>query len=172
MIGRLAIALLAVAALALGGALPARAMGLGSDQARWGNWEFSFAPYLWYIFLDSDVSARGQSVSVDTNLYEILNEQDNIVAWYSYQEARNGPLTLYADVQYINLEFGGDLVTAKTVTPRLSIDARVNIGLGLEMAIVESGAKFELFRQSYGSGASDAEAVSYTHLTLPTNREV
>ena len=167
MIRNLMIAILAIVAAMLGGVPCARATGLGSDQAQWGNWEFSFAPYLWYIFLDSDISARGQTVSVDANLYEILNEQDNIVAWYSYQEARNGPLTLYADVQYINLEFGGDLVTAKTVTPRLSIDARVNVGLGLEMAIIESGAKFELFRQTHGPAPRDpADFAPYTALDL------
>jgi hypothetical protein len=128
----------------------AHATGLDPDRTPWGAWKLSIAPYGWYIWLNVEQTVQGQTVAIETNLYEILNEQDNIQAWFSYQEARNGPLTLYSDVQYINVEFAGDMVIAKRLSPGLSIDANVNIGAAVELAVVEAGAMLEVFRINHG----------------------
>ena len=60
--------------------------------------EFTFTPYLWTIFVSGDLRLGDNTAKVDTNIFKILDEVDNFYAWMSYQELRNGPFSLYANV--------------------------------------------------------------------------
>ncbi len=70
------------------------ALGFGSPvwagDPEGDGWEFKAAPYVWVVNLDGDMTVRGNTVSVDVNLFDIIKESDSIFALEGYFEARKG----------------------------------------------------------------------------------
>ena len=62
------------------------------------------------------------------------------------------------------------LVKAGTVIGNLSNNVAIETGLSTKTQVVISGSDASCFK--LGAGVKERDAVSYTHLTLPTNREV
>lgn len=88
--------LLALASLL---AVPAQA-GLAEDP----GWEFTIAPYLWLFTLRGDVGAAGQEFPVDTNLFELFENNDSVLGVEANLQARNGPWTLLADPTWLRVQ--------------------------------------------------------------------
>ncbi len=64
---------------------PARAVDPNTD-----GWEFKAAPYIWAVSLDGDMTVKGNTVAVDVNIIDIIEESDSIFALEGYFEARRG----------------------------------------------------------------------------------
>ena len=65
------------------------------------GWKFSMTPYGWVNFITGDQTFGGETESININIFDILQEVDEIYYWASYQEARKGKLGLYADVYWV-----------------------------------------------------------------------
>ncbi len=118
-----------------------------------GPWQFSMTPYVWAYWFNADQTVRAQTVSIDTHLITIVRKADSVAGWFSFQEARNGKLSVYSDVQWADVKLSGGKVRTKRVSPGLSITASTNIGLRLELGVVEAGVMYEIARHTHsGTG--------------------
>jgi hypothetical protein len=68
------------------------------SHLRQGGWEFSMTPYAWVLFITGDQTAGGNTVSIDTDIFEIIDVADEFYGFMSYQELRKGKIGLFADV--------------------------------------------------------------------------
>src|SRR6476660_1059233 len=82
------------------------------------GWTYQFTPYGWVPWVSGDAVVRGRSFSVNETPIEVLEELN--FAWMSYQQAKNGPLTLFSDVIYASVASGGSFATSKTFSPNVN----------------------------------------------------
>ena len=130
-------------------------------------WQYRFAPYGWLLYMDGDITARGRDVSIDTNIFEILDESDSILAWMSYGEARRGGTGLYLDLIWADLGFSDDLVAQRNPVAGLTISASADVGLETQLAIIEGGVAQEIARWDHAPTATlDAAEASFTALDV------
>ena len=61
------------------------------------------------------------------------------MAWMSYQQAKNGPLTLFSDVIYASVASKGSFVTSKTFSPHVSGTIGATLAADYKYWIVEAG---------------------------------
>ena len=144
--------LMLAACLAL--ALSARADGMAPpprDAEPKSEWTYQFTPYGWVPWVQGDATVRGRHFDVYASPVNVLENLD--FAWMSYMQAKNGPLTLFADVIY------GDLSSSRTVFRSGSADG-ISATVGATLAadyqfwIVEAGGMYEIMRwQSRGPAA-------------------
>ena len=62
----------------------------------------------------------------------------------SYQQAKNGPLTLFTDVIYASVASGGSFVTSKTFSPHVSGTIGAALAADYKYWIVEAGGTYEI----------------------------
>src|SRR5690242_13318944 len=106
---------------ALGGCLVAVVPAVGADLGTSpqyqppdtfppGNgWQFSFTPYGWMTSINGNVTARGHTVDVDENFFEIVEKSNSLMALMGYFEARKGPISFFTDAVWEDLGFPGHL---------------------------------------------------------------
>ena len=90
----------------LGGSVSATSADLGPGPqpqfvepvAPPNQWQFSFTPYGWMTSVNGNVTARGHTVDIDENFFEIVEKSDSLMALMGYFEARKGRLGLFTDV--------------------------------------------------------------------------
>jgi hypothetical protein len=69
------------------------------------QWQFRFTPYAWAININGDVTARGHTVEVNDNFFQIVEKSDSLMALMGYFEARKGPFSFFTDVVFADLGF-------------------------------------------------------------------
>ena len=69
---------------------PASASDLAYAPPVSSGWQFSFTPYAWAINVNGNVTARGHTVDINEDFFQIVDKSDSILAWMSYFEARKG----------------------------------------------------------------------------------
>ena len=70
------------------------------------QWQFSFTPYGWLPWISGDVVVKGRTLDVAVDpgqIIDSLNWPDIVPAWFSYAEARRGPLSLFNDIVWADL---------------------------------------------------------------------
>src|SRR5262249_34853742 len=104
-----------VAAL-VGCALPHVAAAEAADTAPVGNddpdaWRFQSALYGWAIGVSGNMTARGQTVDVNANFFQVLDKSDSLAAFMGYFEADKGKVGFYTDIVWTKLGFDKSLVS-------------------------------------------------------------
>lgn len=117
-------------------------------------WQFQFTPYVWTIFVKGDQTLGNSTSHVDTNIFELFDKSTHLYAWMSYQEMRNGPLGLYANVVWSRMGFND---TRSGLFPIGPLNGSANLvsraKVWFDLAIIEPGITYEIAR--WGSpGAS------------------
>ena len=77
------------------------------------QWQFSFTPYAWLPWISGDVVVKGRTLDVAVDpaqIIDALNWPDIVPAWFSYAEARRGPLSLFNDIVWADLSRLGRLL--------------------------------------------------------------
>ena len=123
------------------------------------QWQFSFTPYAWLPWISGDVVVKGRpfDVAVDpADLITHLDWPDIVPVWMSYTEARRGPLSLFNDIVYANVNGGTGF--SRTVSGRLAtVTFGGNVSADYQLAIVEAGGAYAIWsRGSQGSPGSTA----------------
>jgi hypothetical protein len=85
---------------------------------------------------------RGRSLSVDVTPVEVL--EDLRFAWMSYQQAKNGPLTLFADVIYADEQSGGSFFASRTFSPQVGGTLGATLSATYRYWTVEAGGTYEI----------------------------
>jgi len=152
-------------------ALPLKAEGLKDNPATHSSkWEFTFTPYFWAFWMNADQTVKGQTVSIDAHLFEILSNSDglNAMPWYSAQEARLGRFSLYSDIQYSNLGFSGGQTASTGLGSGLSIAGT----LDFELAVLEGGVTYEISRLSRQTALDVTAGLRYWYMNVDLNLAV
>jgi hypothetical protein len=125
-----------------------------------GGWEFTMTPYAWVLFINGEQTAGGNTESVNTNIFELIDAADEFYGFMSYQELRKGKLGLFADVFWGRMNLGlsgvkdiGPIPGAPGINANLKIETDADIWV--DMAIVEPGIAFEIFNRSSGGSLKD-----------------
>ncbi len=132
------------------------ALGFGSPV--WAGdpegigWEFKATPYLWVVNFEGDMTVRGNTVSVDVNLFDIIEASDSIFALEGYFEARKGDWGGFVDGTYADLSMGGN-------AGPLSADVDVSYVL-LDFAAFYRVGTWPIGGGSGGATASDGQDLS------------
>ena len=72
-------------------------------------WTFSFTPYGWVTLMNGSTTVKGRTVDVDVgfnDLMDLVRQSEipkDLFAFMGYFEARNGRLSLFADVVYMKI---------------------------------------------------------------------
>ena len=106
------------------------------------GWTYQFTPYGWVPWVTGDAVVRGRSLSVDVTPVEVL--EDLRFAWMSYQQAKNGPLTLFADVIYADEQSGGSFFTSRTFSPQVGGTLGATLSSTYRYWTVEAGGTYEI----------------------------
>src|SRR3954467_12341132 len=86
------------------------------------GWTVRLTPYLWAPSLNGTQTVRGRTIDVDVSFYDlarkILEHGDTLIGAMGNIEARNGPLSLYADGVYTLINVSTNV--SRTGTSRLA----------------------------------------------------
>ena len=82
------------------------------------QWQFSFTPYGWMININGNVTARGHTVDVNENFFQIVEKSNSLMALMGYFEARKGPFAFFTDVVFADLGFPGHLQVQRDIVTR------------------------------------------------------
>jgi hypothetical protein len=109
------------------------------------QWEFRFTPYAWATSVNGNVTVAGQTVDVDVNFLDVVEDSESILALMGYFEARRGPLALYTDIVWSSLTFAGERsATGPLGLATVSVDGE----LDYKQTIIEAGISYEIARFS------------------------
>lgn len=159
-IASLATTLVTTAAITLGGVAVASSAGLLSDAplAPDNGWEFSMTPYVWALFITGDQTAGNNTADINTNLFEIIDDSDEVYGFMSYQELRKGGFGLFADVYWSKVNTSGTDTANLQPIPGLNVNTVIGSNINVETMIIEPGAAFEIFNSSSGGSAFNSPA--------------
>ncbi len=128
----------------------------GAAPAPGGGWEFRFTTYGWLPWISGDIGIKGRSFNVEVDPNTVLDALDwssGIPAWFSYAEARNGPVSFFNDIVYSR--FAGSEEFAK-VGSRGVLSLSGDISADYEQAILELGGTYETWAQGEHGSARAA----------------
>ena len=149
-------ALTLAALLAL--AANARADGMHAPQAPVapaGGWSYQFTPYGWTPWVQGDSTIKGRDFNVYASPVDVLEHLD--FAWMSYMQARKGPLTLFADVIYVDESTSGSVFSSRSLGQRISASLGAALSADYRFWSVEAGGIYEAmrWRSRQDAGAPD-----------------
>ncbi|MGO4525079.1 hypothetical protein AB4097_09480 [Microvirga sp. 2MCAF35] len=144
--------LMVSAGLLVGGANDAHAADLSAPPApvieapALPSWTYRITPYGWLTALNGTQTIRGRSVKVDASFADIVKASDTLVALMGDFEARNGPVGILSNVVWSKIGVDRSNVRSRTLAPGVTGALGTSLGLDIEMAIVEVGAAYEVYR--------------------------
>ena len=115
------------------------------------KWTFSAEPYGWFIGIHGDVSVLGNEIEINESFIDLVDNNDILAAAMGYFEARNGPIALFADVVWADLDFSGGIQRNFNPIFNLGILVSAKADLDYELTIVQYGAAVEVARWTNGS---------------------
>jgi hypothetical protein len=157
--------LLAALGITLGGVATASSAELLSEEQLApapSGWEFSMTPYAWVLFITGDMTAGVNTSDINTNLFEIIDESDEIYAFMSEQELRKGKVGIFADFLWAKVNAGGSKTIDLEPIPGLNVNTLINSNVKVEVAVFEPGAAYEVFKRSSGGSFKDPDAAVQT----------
>jgi hypothetical protein len=119
------------------------------------SWTFKFTPYVWLVFDTGNLKLGDKTARVNTNIFKIIENVDNIYAWMSYQEIRRGPLALYVDVFWTRMNFSDTKSGVFPISRFIDVSAVANAKIWVDFAIVEPAITYQ-----FANWTSDASSTS------------
>ena len=113
------------------------------------SWTFTAMPYAWVTLLHGSTTVKGRTVDVDVgfnDLMDLVRRSEipkDLMAFMGYFEARNGRLSLFADVDYLKIGLNADMVRSRGAD-ELNASVGASAGLKYEMVIAEMAAAYEV----------------------------
>lgn len=138
-------------------ATPALSGDLGPGPMPGNKWEFSLTPYAWAINVNGEATARGHTVDINEDFFQIVEKSDSLLAWMSFFEARKGRFSAFTDFVWMDLSFPGHF--QRTLTGplgRAALNIKGHANLDYQQIIVQSGVAYEIARWQRGSGSYTA----------------
>ena len=109
-------------------------------------WSFTFAPYGWVTFISGTQTVAGQTVTVNTNAFEMFAQSQSLITFMAYAEARyQDRLGLFVDVMYANLT-AGQSATRGFFLPGISGSAVSSVSVNYETLTLQFGGAYEVVK--------------------------
>jgi hypothetical protein len=109
-----------------------------------GDWSFTFTPYGWMTFYTGTQTVKGRTVTVDTNVFQLLDKSESLVPWMSYFEARfEDRIGLFLDVMYANIKGGKSAAKDFTIDPFISGSLAGTASVDYETLTVQFGGAYQ-----------------------------
>jgi len=149
------------------------------------QWQFSFTPYGWMTSVNGNATARGHTVDIDANFFDIVEKSDSLMTLMGYFEARKGRLGLFTDVVWEDLTFDAHRSTDINrsvsgnpfarlpdfnVTIKGNLNIKANAQLDYQSTIVQSGVAYEVAK--WGAGPASYTALDVLGGARYWNQEV
>src|SRR3954454_9013717 len=129
------------------------------------GWTVRLTPYLWAPPLSGTQTVRGRTVDVDVSFYDlarkILEHGDTLLGAMGNIEARNGPLSFYADGVYMLINASTDISRYRDISPRVSANLSAALDLRIQLGIAEAGAGYEVARFGLPFGQATTIPVAF-----------
>ena len=112
-------------------------------------WTFSFTPYAWVTLLNGSTTVKGRTADVNvtySDIWDLVEHSEipkDLFQFAGYFEARNGRLSLFADVIYEKIGVGAGM-TRTVGTDELGAAVGASAGLKYQMVIAEMAAAYEI----------------------------
>jgi hypothetical protein len=112
-------------------------------------WTFNFTPYGWVTLMNGSTTVKGRTVDVDVgfnDLMDLVRQSEipkDLFAFMGYFEARNGRLSLFADVVYMKIALNAGMTRTVGVDD-LGATVGASAGLKYQMVIAEMAAAYEV----------------------------
>src|SRR5271169_1039488 len=112
-------------------------------------WTFTATPYGWVTLMNGSTTVKGRTVDVDVgfnDLMDLVRQSEipkDLMAFMGYFEARNGRLSLFADVVYMKIGLNAGM-TRTVGTDELGAMVGASAGLKYQMVIAEMAAAYEV----------------------------
>jgi len=122
------------------------------------QWQFSFTSYAWLPWISGDVVVKRRTLDVAVDpaqIIDALDWRDIVPVWMSYTEARRGPLSLFNDTVWADLD--GSEGFSRTfhgsrATERVTATFGGDVNVDYKLLIVEAGGAYAIWsRGSQGS---------------------
>src|SRR4051794_23580440 len=129
------------------------------------GWTYRLTPYVWAPSLNGNQTVRGRTVDIDISFYDlvrkILEHGDSLIGAMGNFEARNGPLSLYADGVYTLINVSSSIARARDISPRVSATLSGALDLRVQLGIAEAGAAYEVARFGLPLGPTTTIPVAF-----------
>jgi len=135
-------------------ALPAGASASMRNGKSADDWRFGVTIYGWATSLSGSATARGNTVSFNASIIDIVQKSDSILAWDSYFEAAKGRFGAYLDVVWSRVQIPKSAARYANPIPGLSLNGQTAGAVTSSLTIIEGGAFYEIARWPGSDGAS------------------
>ena len=126
-----------------------------APRAPMSGWSYQFTPYAWVPWVQGEAVVRGRQFNVYASPVDVLEHLD--FAWMSYMQAKKGPLTLFADVIYVDESTSGSVFTSDTLAPGITASLGAALSADYRFWTVEFGGMYEVmqWRSRHSAGTPD-----------------
>jgi hypothetical protein len=119
-------------------------------------WRFQSAAYGWLIGVSGNMTARGQTVDVNANFFQVVDKSDSVAAFMGYFEADKGKVGFYTDIVWTKLGFDKSLVSYRNPVRGVLVSPTTTGALPTTMTIIEAGGLYEVARGQNAPGSFTA----------------
>ncbi len=110
-----------------------------------GDWSFTFTPYGWITFYTGTQTVRGRTVTVDTNVFQLLDKSESLIPWMSYFEARfEDRIGLFVDVMYANIKGAKSAAKDFRLDPHVTGSISAAASVDYETLTIQFGGAYQL----------------------------
>ena len=130
--------------------------GSKSDGSAASDWRFGLTVYAWATSLSGNATARGNTVSYNASVIDLIQKSDSLAAWDSYFEANKGRFGFYADLVWAKLQIPYSAAGYINPIRGVTLSAQANAALTTSLTIVEAGGLYEVAHWSGSEQSSTA----------------
>ena len=135
---------LGVCALALGSPLAAEAGGGLVEPASVASaWTFDGGLYGWVLWVEGDVTARGEKFNVYADPIDLIDALDGPIVMANF-EATRGRFSFYADVVYAKFAMDSDFIGEAEPIPALKLTGNARIGADYTFGVYQADAFYQV----------------------------
>ena len=109
-------------------------------------WRFNAALYGWAINISGNVTARNQTIGTNASFTDLVQKSDSLGGFMGYFEANKGRVGFYSDLVFAKLGFGANQTAYRNPIAGLKVSATASAALTTQIAIIEMGGVYELYR--------------------------
>ncbi|WP_180982487.1 outer membrane protein [Methylocella silvestris] len=122
------------------------------------DWHVTVMPYLWALSLNGTTTAHGEQIGANVSFPDLLTKSSSPpLEAAAHIEARNGPLSIFADYVWAQVRASGSILAQRTPVTGLTLAADGTGHLKFNArAILEGGGAYEVLRWDGPSGSSTA----------------
>jgi hypothetical protein len=124
---------------------PAEKPAAASAQER--DWSYTFTPYAWLTAMSGSQTVKGRTVTIDTNVLQMLDKSQSLIPFMGYFEARHRDgLSLFVDLMYANLTAADSATRSYDIQPGVGANVMAQASVGYESLTLQFGGAYQVVK--------------------------